>query len=94
MRETDKNVEIEIDKYIVTFNHSTFKTSIRRKDGKKIDQNSEKFKKDLIKIKNSKEYTTNQYLMRLDCAKHDREKSEEEKRKLLEFTKSLLNQDK
>ena len=94
MSKFDKNVELEAGSYIVTFNHSTFKTSIRRKDGKKIDTKSHKFKKDLEKIKNSKEYIANMNLMRVDSAKHDKEITEEEKEKLLEFTKHLLNQDK
>lgn len=89
----DKNVEIEIGGYIVTFNHSTFKTSIRRKDGKKIDQNSDKFKKDLAIIKSSKEYIANMNLMRMESARHEKEITEKETERLLEFTKHLLNQD-
>ena len=93
MSNLDKTVEIEIDEYIVTFNHSTFKTSVRRKDGKKIEQKSEKFKRDLLRIKTSKEYIANQYLMRADSANRNIAITEKEKEDLLRFTRHLLDHD-
>lgn len=93
MSNLDKTVEIEIDEYIVTFNHSTFKTSVRRKDGKKIEQKSEKFKRDLLRIKTSKEYIANQNLMRADSANRNIAITEKEKEDLLRFTRHLLDHD-
>lgn len=93
MSKLDKKVQIEIDDYIVTFNHTTLKTSVRRKDGKKIDQKSDKFKKDLLKIKTTKEYITNQNLMRIKGGNRNIAVSEKEKADLLRFTKQLLHED-
>lgn len=93
MKDLEKVIELEIGKYIVSFNLDTLKTSIRRKDGKKIDQNSEKFKKDLSIIKQSKAYIANMNIMRLESSRREKNVTKEEEDKLLEFTNYLLNQD-
>ena len=89
----EKISQLDIGKYIVSFNLDTGKISIRRKDGKKIDQNSEKFKKDLSIIKQSKEYIANMNIMRLEISRHEKNVSKQEEDKLFEFTNYLLNQD-
>ncbi len=93
MKDLEKISQLDIGKYIVSFNLDTGKISIRRKDGKKIDQNSEKFKKDLSIIKQSKEYIANMNIMRLEISRHEKNVSKQEEDKLFEFTNYLLNQD-
>lgn len=93
MKDLEKINQLEIGQYIVSFNLDTFKTSIRRKDGKKIDQNSEKFKKDLSIIKQSKAYIANMNIMRLENSRHEKNVTKQEEDKLFEFTNYLLNQD-
>lgn len=93
MKELEKINQLEIGQYIVSFNLDTFKTSIRRKDGKKIDQNSEKFKQDLSIIKQSKAYIANMNIMRLESSRHEKNVTKQEEDKLFEFTNYLLNQD-
>lgn len=93
MKDLEKINQLDIGKYIVSFNLDTGKISIRRKDGKKIDQNSEKFKKDLSIIKQSKEYIANMNIMRLEISRHEKNVSKQEEDKLFEFTNYLLNQD-
>ena len=92
MKHLEKINQLDIGKYIVSFNLYTGKISIRRKDGKKIDQNSEKFKKDLSIIKQSKEYIANMNIMRLEISRHEKNVSKQEEDKLFEFTNYLLNQ--
>ena len=92
MKDLEKISQLDIGKYIVSFNLDTGKISIRRKDGKKIDQNSEKFKKDLSIIKQSKEYIANMNIMRLEISRHEKNVSKQEEDKLFEFTNYLLNQ--
>jgi len=94
MKIFDKIKEAQIEDYIVSFNYNTCKISVRRKDGKKIDQKSEKFKNDINRIKQSKEYIANMNMMRVSSVKYKEDVAQKESDKLLEFTKYLLNQDK
>lgn len=89
---TSRTKEVEINGYIVTFDYDTGQCRMRRSDGKKIDNNSSKFKNDLLAIKKTAIYKENYNLMNLNGKKETNTFSKEENERLLEFTKSLLRQ--
>ena len=84
--------EVEFKDYIVTFNYDNNKCSIRRKDNKVIDTNSEAFTREFNNIRRTEEYIYNYKLMNLKYKENTNGFTKKDNDSLFKFVKKLLNE--
>ena len=80
--------EVEFKEYIVTFNYDNNKCSIRRKDNKVIDTNSEAFTREFNNIRRTEEYMYNYKLMNLKYKENTNGFTKKDNDSLFKFVKN------